>query len=143
MKKIVVWSWRYVVAFSAFLLFLVFWCAFAYFHGYADTLSFWLFFPLIITVFGLLLTWQFTVIAIQDQQLLVYRLGKLRKQTFKTIQINLSYGIKVKPSPKAMSMYPIDIFEIRSGKNCRIICGSIRGLAFEQFWKEYKDTELH
>ncbi|MGP5431376.1 hypothetical protein ACTXNW_18475 [Enterococcus malodoratus] len=140
MKKIVVWSWSYTSILSIMFAFLIYWCLFSFKEGYAEELTYWLFFPPIILVMLLILSIQFTTITCDNQQLIIYNLGKFRKRVFDIDKIDVSYGLRVKPSYKAPSMFPLYIYDTVSGKRYRIICGHLRMDAFDLFWKKYGPT---
>ena len=105
MKKVVVWNWAYVVFISLFSIFLIYWCQFAYTHGYREQFSFWVFFP------------------IENNQLLAFSFGKLRKKSFDLKQVTISFGNKLVLPGKSINMHPIDIRDNQTGKLIRINCG--------------------
>lgn len=123
MKKVVVWNWAYVVFISLFSIFLIYWCQFAYTHGYREQFSFWVFFPIMFLISGLMLWGQFTTFRVENNQLLAFSFGKLRKKSFDLKQVTISFGNKLVLPGKSINMHPIDIRDNQTGKLIRINCG--------------------
>lgn len=138
MKKVVVWNWAYVVFISLFSIFLIYWCQFAYTHGYREQFSFWVFFPIMFLISGLMLWGQFTTFQVENNQLLAFSFGKLRKKSFDLKQVTISFGNKVVLPGKSINMHPIDIRDNQTGKLTRINCGKKRTRAFQLFWESIK-----
>lgn len=79
MKKITVWSNVAILRTTGFLIFLIYWCQFAYRSGYKEQVSFWLFFPTAILLFSLLLLGQVTTIEVAGNRLEVRSFFGIRK----------------------------------------------------------------
>ncbi len=135
MKKVIVWNWAYVVSIGLFLIFLIYWCQFAYTHGYGEQTSFWIFFPLMFLLSCLALWGQFTTFQIRNKQLEVLSFGSLRKKSFDLKKVTVTFDKKVIISGKSPNMYPIDIRDNQANKLTRINCGKRRTEAFKLFWK--------
>lgn len=140
MKKIVVWSWRYLLVFSVYFISIIIWLVSGFIYGYAIKLEFWLFFPPLICIMLLVLSLQITTIKCNDQQLIIYNLGKFRKRVFNIRKIDVSFGSRMKTVYKIHppALYPIYIYDRDTGKRYRILCGKIRSEAFDLFWKKYR-----
>lgn len=141
MKKVVVWNWAYVVFNSLWLIFLIYWCHFAYRHGYKEQPSFWVFFPIMFLLSGLILWGQFTTFQVENRQLLVYSFGKLRRKSFDMKKVTVTFGNKVILPGKSIIMHPIDIHDNQTCKLIRINCGKKRTKAFQLFWESTKKDE--
>ncbi|MGL9730382.1 hypothetical protein [Enterococcus sp. DIV0756] len=118
MKKIVVWSWRYLLVFSVCFISIIIWLVSAFIYGYAIKLEFWLFFPPLICIMLLVLSVQITTIKCNDQQLIIYNLGKFRKRVFNIRKIDVSFGSRMKtvykihpPPPSTLYTFKIEIRE--------------------------------
>ena len=138
MKKVIVWNWAYVVFISLFSIFLIYWCQFAYTHGYREQFSFWVFFPIMFLISALMLWGQFTTFQVENNQLLAFSFGKLRKKSFDLKQVTISFGNKVVLPGKSINMHPIDIRDNQTGKLIRFNCGKKRTKAFQLFWESIK-----
>ena len=130
MKKVIVWNWAYVVFISLFSIFLIYWCQFAYTYGYREQFSFWVFFPIMFLISGLMLWGQFTTFQVENNQLLAF--------SFDLKQVTISFGNKVVLPGKSINMHPIDIRDNQTGKLIRINCGKKRTKAFQLFWESIK-----
>ncbi|MBO1305552.1 hypothetical protein JZO70_05235 [Enterococcus sp. 669A] len=136
MKKIIVWNIRQIIQTLFILAFLVYWCTYAYEYGYAERISFWLFFPLSIVFFCWVLIGQITIIKVERNRLEVLTFFGLRKKDFDMRHITVRFGKRVKPHYKAVTMYPIDIIDNHTSKSTRINCDWGRSESFKEFWEE-------
>ncbi|MEO1770779.1 hypothetical protein [Candidatus Enterococcus ferrettii] len=135
MKKVIVWNWAYVVSISLFLIFLIYWCQFAYTHGYSEEISFWIFFPVLLLLSCLALWGQFTTVQVKNRQLEALSFGNLRRKSFDLQQVTVTFDNKVILPGKSPNMYPIDIRDNQTYKLTRINCGKRRTRAFKIFWE--------
>lgn len=81
---------------------------------------------------------QFTTFQVENNQLLAFSFGKLRKKSFDLKQVTISFGNKVVLPGKSINMHPIDIRDNQTGKLIRFNCGKKRTKAFQLFWESIK-----